>query len=93
MPPFGKYRVILWWNEDDHAFLAQMPELPGCMAPGTTQEEALDHLREVAALWMEWATDKGREIPPLISLSREDIGPLSEFGESRHSIYHRFSWE
>lgn len=58
-----KYQVCIWWSEEDEAFLASMPELPGCMADGATQADALINLREVAALWIETAQQLGRQIP------------------------------
>ena len=47
-----RYKVILGWSEDDQAFLAEMPQLPGCMADGSTQEEALAAIQEVAGVWI-----------------------------------------
>jgi predicted RNase H-like HicB family nuclease len=58
-----KYKVVIWWSEDDGAYLAQMPELPGCMADGKTQEEALAEVRIVAAQWIKVARMDGRPIP------------------------------
>lgn len=58
-----KYKVTIWWSEEDQRFLAEMPELPGAMADGKTQEEALANMREVAALWIETAQELGRPIP------------------------------
>jgi len=58
-----KYKVIIWWSEEDQAFLAEMPELPGCMADGQTQEEALKNIREVAQVWINTAREAGWTIP------------------------------
>jgi predicted RNase H-like HicB family nuclease len=58
-----KYRVCVAWSDVDKAFLAEMPELPGCMADGRTQEEALANLREVASEWIETALALGRSVP------------------------------
>lgn len=58
-----RYKVEIWWSEDDQAFLAAMPELPGCMADGKTPEEALKNVQEVAGLWIETAQELGREVP------------------------------
>ncbi len=58
-----KYTVTLWWSAEDNCFLAAMPELPGCMADGATQEEALTNVREIAREWIEIAQQRGREIP------------------------------
>jgi predicted RNase H-like HicB family nuclease len=58
-----KYKVILWWSPMDHCFLAEVPELPGCMADGATQEEALANIREIAQEWINYAQRCGRAIP------------------------------
>jgi len=58
-----KYEVIIYWSEEDDAFIAEMPELPGCAADGATHEEALANLRVVASEWIETARELGREIP------------------------------
>ena len=61
--PIEYYAVRIVWSARDGAFLAEMPELPGCMADGATQEEALRHIREVARMWIETAQLRGRPIP------------------------------
>jgi predicted RNase H-like HicB family nuclease len=58
-----KYEIIIYWSEDDGAFLAEVPELPGCMADGATYEEALRKAETVIAEWIETAKSLGREIP------------------------------
>ena len=58
-----KYEVILYWSEEDEAFIAEVPELPGCMADGATYQEALANVEQVAREWIETARDLGREIP------------------------------
>jgi predicted RNase H-like HicB family nuclease len=58
-----KYEIIIYWSEDDGAFLAEVPELPGCMADGATYEEALRNAETVIAEWIETAKSLGREIP------------------------------
>jgi predicted RNase H-like HicB family nuclease len=55
--------VIIYWSADDEAFIAEAPELPGCMADGATHGEALSHLETVMAEWIETARDLGRAIP------------------------------
>ena len=59
-----KYEVIIYWSEEDTAFLAEVPELPGCMADGTTYEEALRNVQVIIDEWIETAKSLGREIPP-----------------------------
>ena len=58
-----KYEVIVYWSEEDAAYIAQVPELPGCMADGATYEEALKNTQVVIAEWIETARSCGREIP------------------------------
>ena len=58
-----KYKIILFWSEEDQAFLAEVPELPGCMAHGDTQDAALHHAQEAMTAWIEVAQEIGRPIP------------------------------
>lgn len=59
----SKYEVILYWSEEDEAFIADVPELPGCMADGSTRAEALKNVELVIHEWIETATELGRDIP------------------------------
>ena len=58
-----KYEVIIYWSKDDKAFIAEVPELPGCMADGQTYQKALDNVGVIAQEWLETAKHKGRAIP------------------------------
>ena len=58
-----KYEIILYWNNDDGAFVAEVPELPGCMAHGDTQEAALGHVNQAMALWIDTAKEFGDPVP------------------------------
>ena len=58
-----KYEVIIYWSEEDQAFIAEVPELPGCMADGTTAQEALANAEAIAHEWIETARELGRAIP------------------------------
>ena len=58
-----KYEVIIYWSEEDNAFIAEVPELPGCMADGNTYQEALANAEVVIEEWIETAKDLGRPIP------------------------------
>ena len=58
-----KYEVIISWSAEDSAFIAEAPELPGCMAHGGTQQAALEQLNEAVALWLETAREFGDPIP------------------------------
>jgi predicted RNase H-like HicB family nuclease len=58
-----KYEIILYWSEEDQAFIAEVPELPGCAADGATRQEALANAELVIAEWLETAWELGRPIP------------------------------
>jgi predicted RNase H-like HicB family nuclease len=58
-----KYEVILYWSADDEAFVAEVPELPGCAADGATRQEALANVEVVIAEWIETARELGRAVP------------------------------
>ena len=58
-----KYEVIIYWSEEDQAFIAEVPELPGCVADGTTMQEALTNVDVIIREWIETAKELGREIP------------------------------
>jgi predicted RNase H-like HicB family nuclease len=57
------YEVIIYWSEDDFTFVAEVPELPGCMAHGSSRQEALVNVDEAMILWLETAREFGRPIP------------------------------
>ena len=59
----SKYEIIIYWSEDDDAFIAEVPELPGCMADGQTYQEALSNAEQVIQEWIETAKELGRDIP------------------------------
>jgi predicted RNase H-like HicB family nuclease len=58
-----KYEIIIYWSEEDKVFVAEVPELPGCMAHGDTQELALANAKEAVQLWIDTAREVGRPIP------------------------------
>lgn len=58
-----KYEIILYWSNEDDAFVAEVPELPGCMAHGRTQETALREVNEAMRLWIETAREDGEAVP------------------------------
>lgn len=58
-----RYEVIIYWSAEDEAFIAEVPELPGCAADGTTYEQALASVRIIIEEWIETATELGRPIP------------------------------
>ncbi|MEG4941482.1 type II toxin-antitoxin system HicB family antitoxin [Microcoleus sp. F4-D5] len=58
-----KYEIIIYWSEEDQAFIAEVPELPGCAADGETYQEALQNLEIIMQEWIETANALGRPIP------------------------------
>ena len=59
----SKYEVIIYWSEEDKAFIAEVPELAGCMADGETYQEALANVEVIIQEWIETAKELGRAIP------------------------------
>jgi predicted RNase H-like HicB family nuclease len=58
-----RYEVIIYWSAEDEAFVAEVPELPGCAADGATHAEALANVETVVAEWIETARELDRPIP------------------------------
>jgi len=58
-----KYETIIFWSEEDSAYLADIPELPGCMAHGDSYESALANAKEAIQLWIDTAQEFGDPIP------------------------------
>ena len=58
-----KYEIILYWGNADDAFVAEVPELPGCAAHGDTQENALKNINQAMELWIDTAKEAGEPIP------------------------------
>jgi predicted RNase H-like HicB family nuclease len=59
----SKYELIIYWSEEDAAFVAEVPELPGCTADGATYQEAVANVQVVIDEWIETARELGRPIP------------------------------
>lgn len=57
-----KYEIILFWSEDDQAFIAEVPELAGCAADGPTRQDALANVEVIISEWLETARELGRSI-------------------------------
>lgn len=58
-----KYEIIIYWSDDDQAFVAEVPELPGCAAHGDTPDAALSSCGEAMTLWIDTAKEAGHSIP------------------------------
>ncbi len=58
-----KYEIILYWSNDDQTFIAEVPELPGCLAHGDSQEAALTAVRDAIQLWIDTANEFGDPVP------------------------------
>ncbi len=59
----NKYEIIIYWSNEDKVFVAEMPELKGCVAHGDTQQDVLKEINVVAEEWMQIAKEKGWTIP------------------------------
>ncbi len=59
----NKYEIIIYWSKEDEVFIAEVPELAGCMADGTTYQEALANAEIIIQEWIETAKELGRKIP------------------------------
>jgi predicted RNase H-like HicB family nuclease len=58
-----KYEIIIFWSNEDQAFIAEVPELPGCMAHGDSPENALNNAKEAIKLWIDTAEEFGDHVP------------------------------
>lgn len=59
----SKYEIIIFWSDEDKSFIAEVPELSGCMADGKTYQKALSNAEIIINEWIETAKELGREIP------------------------------
>jgi len=59
----NRYEVIIYWSKEDDAFIAEVPELPGCAEDGATYQEALSNVEVIIKEWVETAKELGRPIP------------------------------
>jgi len=58
-----RYEIIIYWSDEDKVFVADVPELPGCMAHGPTEELALSNVKDAMQLWIDTAREFGDPIP------------------------------
>ncbi|WP_449243848.1 type II toxin-antitoxin system HicB family antitoxin [Desulfobacca acetoxidans] len=58
-----RYEVIIYWSDEDQAFIAEVPELPGCAADGQTYQEAVANIGTTIQDWIETAVELGRPVP------------------------------
>jgi predicted RNase H-like HicB family nuclease len=58
-----RYEVIIYWSDEDQAFIAEVPELPGCAADGQTYQETVTNVETIIQEWIETALELGRPIP------------------------------
>ena len=59
----NRYEIIIYWSNEDNVFIAEVPELPGCMAHGNSYEEALLNAKEAIDLWIDTAIEFGDPVP------------------------------
>ncbi len=58
-----KYEIIIYWDDQDHIYIAEVPELPGCSAHGNTYNNALNNAKEAIQLWIDTAKEFGDPVP------------------------------
>jgi len=58
-----KYEIIIYWSKEDEKYIAEVPELPGCMADGSSDKEILKNITQIIEEWIETAKELGRKIP------------------------------
>jgi predicted RNase H-like HicB family nuclease len=58
-----KYEIIIFWSAEDNAFVAEVPELPGCMADGNSYQAALSNAEQIIQEWIKTANELGRSVP------------------------------
>jgi predicted RNase H-like HicB family nuclease len=63
MALMDKYEIIIYWSQEDDRFIAEVPELPGCIAHGTSHETALSSIRKAMRLWIRTAEEFGDPVP------------------------------
>jgi predicted RNase H-like HicB family nuclease len=63
MKPEQRYELIIYWSDEDEAFIAEVPELPGCAADGASYDDAVSNIQVVIREWIETATELGRPVP------------------------------
>ncbi len=80
-----KYTIIIFWSEEDQAYIAQVDELEGCSAFADTREEALQEAKTAIQLWLEVAQKYGDEIPPPKKFNQLTTRSVKE---SRLSVVH-----
>jgi predicted RNase H-like HicB family nuclease len=59
----NKYEIVIYWSKTDKAFIAMVPELPGCMADGSSYVDAVKNVEVVMQEWIDTAKEEGRPIP------------------------------
>jgi predicted RNase H-like HicB family nuclease len=59
----SKYEIIIYWSEEDQAYIAEVPQLAGCMADGATYVDAVTNAQRIIAEWIKTAKEEGRPIP------------------------------
>lgn len=59
----SKYEMVIYWSAADEAFVVEVPELPGCMADGTSYQEAVTNAEQVIQEWIDTAREEGHPVP------------------------------
>ena len=82
----SKYEFIIYWSEADQSFVAEVPELPGCMADGATYGEAVANAERVIAEWLQTARELGVRFPPRVGDSNMPDRPAPYISSTRPAI-------
>jgi predicted RNase H-like HicB family nuclease len=59
----NRYEIIIYWDKTDEIYIAEVPELPGCMAHGNTEEDALSNVKDAITLWIDSSNEQGLPVP------------------------------
>ena len=59
----NSYEMIIWWSAEDEAYIVDVPELPGCMAHGSSRQEAIKNAEDAIKFWIKTEQDDGQKIP------------------------------
>ena len=83
-----RYEMIVWWSDEDKAFIVDVPELPGCMADGHTRAEGIANAEEAVSFWLQTAKEDGIAIPE----PKGRLVSLKFPGRSRRSLANGATW-
>ena len=86
----NKYEIIIYWSDEDEAFVAEVPELPGCAARGSTQDEALRNANEAMQLWTHESHKAACALYKEAGWHLESEKPVHYFGQDLNEQHWRY---